>query len=174
MGGGCHRGEHERRAHLALSCRQWPVVSGACRRGHAARRGRAAGKYTKRLAGAATGYPLAGRRARLGPGCDGGDAMPARSGWELTPRQSLEIECARRGTVQVVAGCVALLQRQDVDDDFLLALSGPAGYVGLDDGPAQRNQYWRRVWGARGLLYAWADEAEGAVVAALDDEHWRV
>ena len=74
----------------------------------------------------------------------------------------------------MVAGCVALLQRQDVDDDFLLALSGPAGYVVLDDGPAQRNQYWRRVWGARGLLYAWADEAEGAVVAALDDERWRV
>jgi hypothetical protein len=27
MGGSCHRDEHER-CHLALSCRQWPVVSG--------------------------------------------------------------------------------------------------------------------------------------------------
>jgi len=100
--------------------------------------------------------------------------VPAGPAWELTPRQSIEIECARRGTAQVVAGCVALLQGQDVDDEFILALGGPGGYRVLDDGPEQRNQYWRRVWGARGLLYAWTDEAEGAVVAALEDEHWRV
>jgi len=100
--------------------------------------------------------------------------VPAGPAWELTPRQSIEIECARRGMAQVVAGCVALLQGQDVDDEFILALGGPGGYRVLDDGPEQRNQYWRRVWGARGLLYAWTDEAEGAVVAALEDEHWRV
>jgi hypothetical protein len=100
--------------------------------------------------------------------------VPARSEWELTPRQSVAIQCARRGTAQVVAGCVALLQGQDVDDDFILALGGPGGYRVLDDGPEQRNQYWRRVWGARGLLYAWSDEAEDAVVAATADEHWRV
>jgi hypothetical protein len=100
--------------------------------------------------------------------------VPARPGWELAPRQSVEIECARRGTAQVVAGCIALLQGQDVDDDFILALGGPGGHRILDDGPAQRNQYWPRVWGARALLYAWTDEAEGAVVAALADEHWRV
>ena len=100
--------------------------------------------------------------------------MPARPAWERTPQQSVQIECSRRGTAQVVAGCVALLQRQEVDDVFLLALGGPGGHRVLDDGPEQRNQYWRRVWGARGLLYAWTDEAEGAVVAALADEHWRV
>ena len=100
--------------------------------------------------------------------------MPVQSEWELTPRQSVEIECARRGTVQVVAGCIALLRGQDVDDDFILALGGPGGHRVLDDGPEQRNQYWRRVWGARGLLYAWTDVAEDAVLAALADEHWRV
>jgi hypothetical protein len=100
--------------------------------------------------------------------------VPAQSGWELTPRQSVEIECARRGTAEVVAGCVALLQGEAVDDDFILALGGPGGHRVLDDGPAQRNEYWRRVWGARGLLHAWTDEAAGAVVAALADEHWRV
>jgi hypothetical protein len=100
--------------------------------------------------------------------------MPARSGWELTPRQSVELECARRGTAQVVSGCIALLRGQDVDDNLIIALGGPAsGYV-LDDGPRQRNQYWRRVWGARGLLYAWEDRAADAIVEALDDEHWRV
>lgn len=100
--------------------------------------------------------------------------MPAQSGWELTPRQSVEIECARRGTAQVVAGCVALLQGQVVDENLIIALGGPGSQKVLDDGPAQRNQYWRRVWGARGLLYAWTDAAELAVVAALADEHWRV
>jgi hypothetical protein len=100
--------------------------------------------------------------------------VPAQSEWELTPRQSVEIECARRGTAQVVAGCIALLQGQGVDDDFILAVGGPAGHRVLDDGPEQRNQYWRRVWGARGLLYAWTDDAASAIVAALADEHWRV
>jgi hypothetical protein len=100
--------------------------------------------------------------------------MPARSGWELTPRQSIELECARRGRSAVVAGCVALLRRQEVDDDLVLALGGPAGQIVLDDGPRQANQYWRRVWGARGLLHCYGDEAEPAVLDALRDEHWRV
>jgi hypothetical protein len=100
--------------------------------------------------------------------------VPARSGWELTPRQSVELECARRGTAQVVAGCVALLRGHDVDDGLVLALGGPFGQVVIHDGPKQLNQYWRRVWGARGLLYAWAEEAEDAVIGALEDEHWRV
>ena len=100
--------------------------------------------------------------------------MPARSGWELTPRQSVEFECARRGEAQVVAGCVALLGGRPVDDNLLMALGGQTSEVVLNDGPNQRNQYWRRVWGARGLLYAWDDQAGNAVIAALADEHWRV
>ncbi|SRR5581483_2346554 len=100
--------------------------------------------------------------------------MPARSGWELTPRQSVELECARRGESAVVTGCVALLRGQDVDDGLLLALGGPTASGVIHDSPRQRNQYWRRVWGARGLLYAWMPEAAGAIVAALSDEHWRV
>jgi HEAT repeat protein len=30
-----------------------------------------------------------------------------------------------------------------------------------------------RTWGARGLLYVWDESAAPAVVAGLDDEHWR-
>ncbi len=100
--------------------------------------------------------------------------MAANSGWELTPRQSIDIECARRGRGEVVAGCVALLRRQDVDDAFVVALAGPASQVVFDDGPGQVNQYWRRVWGARGLLHCYDRRAEDAVTAALADEHWRV
>jgi HEAT repeats len=104
----------------------------------------------------------------------GGDAVPARSGWDLTPRQSVELECQRRGRGLVVDGCVALLRRQDVDDNLIMALGGLGARIVLDDGPKQRNQYWRRVWGARGLLYAFDEPATEAIIEALGDEHWRV
>ena len=39
--------------------------------------------------------------------------------------------------------------------------------------PDQWKDYWVRTWGARGLLYVWHDAAAPAVVAGLDDEHWR-
>jgi hypothetical protein len=100
--------------------------------------------------------------------------MPARPGWELTPRQSVELECARRGRDQLVDGCIALLAGRDADDALIIALGGPAVQAVLHDGPRQRNQYWRRVWGARGLLHAWDARAEQAIIAATGDEHWRV
>ena len=56
--------------------------------------------------------------------CDRG-MVPRRSHWELTPKQSIELECARRGRGQLVSGCVALLRRQDVDDGLVIALGGP-------------------------------------------------
>ncbi len=34
--------------------------------------------------------------------------------------------------------------------------------------------YWLRVWAARGLLWAYDDVAEAALITALSDEHWRV
>lgn len=33
--------------------------------------------------------------------------------------------------------------------------------------------YWPRTWGARGLLYVWADSAAPVVVEGLGDAHWR-
>jgi hypothetical protein len=100
--------------------------------------------------------------------------VAAPGAWELTPRQSVEIECARRGRDQVIDGCVALLCGRDVDDSLIMALGGPNGLIVIHDGPAQRNQYWGRVWGARGLLWAFDDRAADAIIAALRDEHWRV
>jgi hypothetical protein len=100
--------------------------------------------------------------------------VPAPSQWGLTPQQSIEIECARRGREQVIDGCVALLRGREVDYDLIMALAGPAGLVVINDGPARRNQYWARVWGARGLLYAFDERATDAVIEALGDEHWRV
>jgi hypothetical protein len=100
--------------------------------------------------------------------------VPRPSRWGLTPRQSIELECARRGRDQVIDGCVALLRGRDVDADLIMALGGPNGQNVIHDGPAQRNQYWGRVWGARGLLYAFDERAAGAIIGALGDDHWRV
>jgi|SRR5215469_2182370 len=105
--------------------------------------------------------------------CDHG-VMPGRSEWVLTPKQSIELECARRGQSQLVSGCVALLRSQHVDDDLVIALGGPGARTILDSGPKPAYLYWLRVWGARGLLHAYMDQAEQAVIEALADEHWRV
>jgi HEAT repeat protein len=103
--------------------------------------------------------------------------MPARPHWELTPRQSVQQECGRRGTAQVVAGCVALLAGGDADYALVRALGGPAADSVLGPHPRQDQRYFLRVWAARALLYAWDDAAPGlqaAVLAALADESWRV
>ena len=99
--------------------------------------------------------------------------MVARSHWGMTPQQSVEQECARRGERAVVSGCVAILRGRAVDGELILALGGPpADWVrtGGEAGP----DYWLRVWATRGLLYAWHGSARGAVRSALSDEAWRV
>jgi len=94
--------------------------------------------------------------------------------WELTPRQSIEQECARRGTAQVVAGCVDLLAGRDADVALVHALGGPAADSVLGPHPRRDQRYFLRVWAARALLYAWDDSAQEAVLGALADEAWRV
>lgn len=44
----------------------------------------------------------------------------------------------------------------------------------LAGGKPPGHRYWARVWACRALLYVWDDSAGPAVVAALDDDHWRV
>jgi hypothetical protein len=96
--------------------------------------------------------------------------MPSRSIWGLTPRQSIELACARRGEADVVAQCVQLLARRDADDELVFAIGGPAARSILDGG----QQYWLRVWAMRALLYVWEETAEPSVRAGLADESWRV
>jgi hypothetical protein len=99
--------------------------------------------------------------------------MKSSPHWHKTPRQSVEQECERRGLATVVKGCSDLLNGKPVDDELILALGGPpAEWVrtGEPSGP----DYWLRVWGARGLLYAWGDSARPALLRALSDEAWRV
>lgn len=90
-----------------------------------------------------------------------------------TPRLNIEAECGRRGKPALVAGCIALLDHEPVDEALVLALGGRAhGSQVLDSGPEA--QYWLRVWAARGLLWAWDPAAIPAILTALEDEHWRV
>ncbi|USQ81099.1 hypothetical protein NF556_05490 [Ornithinimicrobium faecis] len=69
------------------------------------------------------------------------------------------------GEERVVDWCARLILGQERSDDPDLAWLG-----GTEDWAP----YWRRVWGARGLLYVWDDGALEAIAAALADEHWRV
>ncbi len=54
------------------------------------------------------------------------------SEWGITPKQSIEAECERRGRAKLIAGCVDLLEGRSADDDLLLALAGPAALTVLD------------------------------------------
>jgi len=98
----------------------------------------------------------------------------ASTTWGLTPRQSIEAECNARGRDAVVAGCIALLERRQVDPDLIVALGGPAAMWAAGDGKRGGPEYWLRVWAARGLLWVWDDSAQPAILAALTDEAWRV
>jgi HEAT repeat protein len=94
--------------------------------------------------------------------------------WDMTPRQSVERECARRGQAEVVAACVGLLAGGEADRAFVFAIGGPAAQSVLGPHPRRDQRYFLRVWAARALLYAWDDSARDAVIAALADESWRV
>ena len=94
--------------------------------------------------------------------------------WGITPRQSVEAECLRRGRAKLIGGCVDLLEGRSADVELILALAGPAARAVLDGRQGGLQGYWPRVWGARGLLHAWDDVATAAVIAASSDESWRV
>jgi HEAT repeat protein len=100
--------------------------------------------------------------------------MPPADRWELTPRQSVERECGRRGEQEVVARCIVLLRGGDADLEFARVIGGPAADSVLGPHPRRDQRYFLRTWAARALLYAWDDAAADAVLAALADEAWRV
>lgn len=83
------------------------------------------------------------------------------------PRILLNSAAARMGEAFVTDWCCRLILGAERPDDPDL------GWLG---GTAEWTPYWRRVWGARGLLYVWEDsvDATAAIRIALSDEHWRV
>ncbi len=90
--------------------------------------------------------------------------MPA-SPHGLKPRERIDAECDRRGKDAVVAGCIALLEGREADGELIVALGGPAALWAVGGG-VEGPRYWRRVWAARGLLWAWDDSALPAIVTA--------
>jgi HEAT repeat protein len=90
----------------------------------------------------------------------------------MLPKDAIAAECSRRGRAELIAGCVALLSEEAVDDALVLALGGPPAAAVLEGDP--QSHYWLRVWAARGLLWAWDGAAAPALAKALGDEHWRV
>jgi HEAT repeat protein len=95
----------------------------------------------------------------------------------MTPRQSIALECQVRGTDAVIDGCVELIHGHDADPGLIVALAGPGQERFLDK--PEKERYWLRVWGVRGLVWALtADKIdariEATVIEALGDAHWRV
>lgn len=99
---------------------------------------------------------------------------PVGSTWGVTPKESIEAECSRRGRREVVAGCVSILRGTVEDDALVRALGGPGADQVLGGRGGGRDGYWPRVWAARGLLHAWEDSAAAAIIAATTDDSWRV
>src|SRR5215475_8059353 len=100
------------------------------------------------------------------------DSVTGVKDWD-SPRQSIEAECKRRGKAELVAACVDLVRGQDGDPDLLFALAGPGARWFVED-PDREDRYWLRVWGMRGLLWAWDDAALPAIRLGAKDEAWRV
>lgn len=91
------------------------------------------------------------------------------------PRASIEAECRLRGRDAVVAGCRSLLrEEEEVDHALVVALAGPPASLFAPGMPPRQDRYWLRVWGARGLLWAWDAEALPELRAATRDDAWRV
>lgn len=100
------------------------------------------------------------------------DRLPGPSSPDLTPSQQLAELSRHIGERSAAHVCAELLEGADPRDhlEVMSYLAGRALEWALASDSAP---YWVRTWGARGLRYVWADEVSPAVVAGLDDEHWR-
>ena len=90
---------------------------------------------------------------------------------DATPRARIAAACVELGEPAIASACRSLLDGRVVDDELVLVLGGRCGVAVLD---GRDREYWLRVWGARGLLYAWDDAVIPALRRAVGDESWRV
>src|SRR6187551_3722054 len=75
------------------------------------------------------------------------------------------------GEAEVATRAIALVGGYNVGEDFLLYVGGRHAQGILDGAPVL---YWPELWGTRALLYVWNDAAATAVIAALNNQAWRV
>jgi len=91
-----------------------------------------------------------------------------------TPRVRVAEACRGRGKSSVVSQCAELLVGGDADPDLIVVLGGQPAVALLRDGFPDGEDYWLRVWAARGLLWAGPGDDVTALRRALTDESWRV
>lgn len=91
---------------------------------------------------------------------------PVEAELRLAPGPRVRLLAQEVGRRPVSAWCAAVLGGADPGDGVL--------WVGGRHAAARIEEPWPRVWAARALLYVWDDLACDAVVAALEDEAWRV
>jgi hypothetical protein len=91
------------------------------------------------------------------------------------PADRVRAAVTRFGRREVALRCADLLLGGD-DVELLPYLGGAHARALLAGGAVDYGavDYWARVWGARGLRYAWDAAAAPAVVQALTDPAWRV
>ncbi len=95
------------------------------------------------------------------------------------PRQLVAQAVEIYGEPAVVDACLALLdgeiryQRLAIDLTYLGG-AGAKARLARGDLTDHGQAHWPRVWGARGLRYAWLPYAEPGIVRALADPAWRV
>jgi hypothetical protein len=98
--------------------------------------------------------------------------LPAPTEPDGSPR-ALVTELSELVGAETAAGwCGDLLAGADPHEyvDVLSYLGSNCRAAAFD---SRWHDYWYRTWGARGLLYVWADSATAPVVVGLSDEHWR-
>lgn len=74
----------------------------------------------------------------------------------------------------MITRCAALLAGVEDDIDFIITLGGAPARQLLAVGVPVGQEYWLRVWAARGLLWTGPGPAVDALRGALADDHWRV
>ena len=93
---------------------------------------------------------------------------------DATPRLRVAAACERLGAEAVVARCHDLLAGGEESADFLIALGGTPARRLVAEGFPPGQEYWLRVWAARGLLWAGPGDDADSLRAGLRDESWRV
>lgn len=95
-------------------------------------------------------------------------------GVQATPRDRIAQACQTLGATAFMARCLDLLAGGDEDPSFVTALGGLHAARLLDRGLPADQEYWLRVWAARGLLWAGPGDRSEVLRLALRDDAWRV
>ena len=105
---------------------------------------------------------------------------PSTSEIEKSPRERVLLLARRIGEHAVADWCAEVLAGTVVYDDprrpSIEWLGGRHAAVRLSGRgfEAGNQDYWPRVWAARGLMYVWHAGAGRAVIGGLADPAWRV